>query len=753
LAQNSISIISFTPSSTYEQALGRAADRFGIEREYWDIWGKHHQAPPETISGVLGALGIDAADRERLDRAVEAHLLDEWSRLAPATLVASVNQPVLTLRTPAGYTGTVDIAVAWEGGGESRATVELAGAEVVERATIGGREFTAWRVKLPFPLGLGYHELTMATTGAETTRTRWILCPDRAYLPEPLDNGGRGGGIAISLYAIRSGRNWGCGDFTDLKGFVEWSARELEVSMVGLNPLHALANRVPYNTSPYLPLCAFYKNLIYLDVEAIEDFKTAAWAQRIVAGDRVQTEIRALRDTEFVGYERVQRLKLRVLRQVFRTFLDREYRRNTPRAQAFRHWVEREGTPLHTFAVYSALDAAIHRANPNIWLWCDWPDDYRDPHSEGTRRFAAEHWRSVLFFKYIQWQIDIGLEAASARAGELGMEIGLYHDLALATDRFGADLWAHRRFYANGCRVGSPPDDFAPGGQDWSFPPPSTTAHYDDGYRLFVESIRGNIRHGGALRIDHVMRFFHLFWIPDGQEAKNGIYVKDRHEDLLHILALESVRNHVLLIGEDLGTVTDEIRDTLARFGVLSYRLFYFERHQDGSFKRPAEYTHGALVSASTHDLPTLAGFWLHRDVDARYAAGVLPDEAAYRAQLEDRAREKQKILDLLWAERLLPDYYSRNAADIAELTGELHWAIVRFLCSTPAKLMLMSEEDLMKQVDQQNLPGTTAEYPNWRHKTRYTLEEMHAGGMPNAFAHMYRDCLRATGRARPMPT
>ncbi len=728
--------------------MARAADLFGIEREYWDIWGKHHVAPAEAIVSVLGSMGVDASTTESLDLAIETRLFNDWAKLVPPTLVASVNDPHITVRTPAEYRGSVTVQVTWEDRSTIGDTVELNGALETGRAIIRDCEYVERKIRLPFELRLGYHDLEVSIPGGGPAHTRWILSPDRAHFPEKLAGNGRASGISISLYGLRSEKNWGCGDFSDLAKFVEWAARDLRVSFVGLNPLHAIANRQPYNTSPYLPLCSFYKNLIYLDLEAMEDFRNSECARRIVTGARVQSEIRSLRGAEFVEYEKVQRLKLRVLKAVFRTFLQREYVQNTERAAEFRRYVEEEGEPLHTFAVYCSLDIAIHRANPDVWLWRDWPAEYRNPNSEETRRFASEHWRSVLFFKYIQWQIDLGLEAVQQRARELGLAIGLYHDLALATDRFGADLWAHRRFYVEGCRVGAPPDDFSPNGQDWSFPPPNAEAHYQDGYRLFAQSIRKNVRHGGALRIDHVMRFFHLFWIPDNLEAIKGLYVRDRHEDLVRILALESVRNQVIIVGEDLGTVADEIRETLTEFGILSYRLFYFERHQDGAFKLPGEYEPQALVSASTHDLPTLAGFWQNRDIEARRAAGMFSDDAGYYAQLYDRMKEKQKMLDLLFRTEMLPDWHPRNARDVPELTGDLHCAIVRFLASTPAALMLLSEEDLMKQQDQQNLPGTTEQYPNWRHKTRFTVEEMSSGQMPRDFSRMYRECLKSTGRA-----
>ncbi len=241
-----------------------------------------------------------------------------------------------------------------------------------------------------------------------------------------------------------------------------------------------------------------------------------------------------------------------------------------------------QGALLDAFAVFCALDETLHRRDRNVWVWTQWPEEYRDPESPAVRRFAQEHFRLVLFYKYVQWQIDQQLEKVQRLALRLGMPAGLYHDLALATDRCGADLWAHRRFFIEGCRVGSPPDDFAPGGQDWSFPPPNSEAHREDGYRLFAETIRRNARHGGALRIDHVMRLWRLFWIPEGMPPSAGTYVHERWEDLVRILALESVRGRFLVVGEDLGTVPDGLREAMERFGMLSYRLFYFEKGRTG---------------------------------------------------------------------------------------------------------------------------------------------------------------------------
>ena len=356
-------------------------------------------------------------------------------------------------------------------------------------------------------------------------------------------------------------------------------------------------------------------------------------------------EIEELRATPYVEYERVSALKMRFLKLGFVQFL-RERRSGSARMRAFEAFRQREGNLLEEYATYCALDEELHRQNPDLWLWTEWPAPYQDPCSAETQAFRKKRWRRVMFYQYLQWQIDLQLAGAQQWARDRHLSIGLYHDLALATDRFGSDLWAHRPFFVAGCRVGSPPDDFSPKGQDWAFPPPNSVRHREDGYRLFAESIRKNCRHGGALRIDHVMRLFRLFWIPDGVDATEGAYVRERNEDLVRILALESVRNQVVVVGEDLGTVEPSIRETLARFGILSYRLFYFEKNDRGEFRRSDEYPRQALVSSTTHDLPTLAGFWVGADITARRAAGIIDDEVQ-RAQFEQRRTEKQKMLDV----------------------------------------------------------------------------------------------------------
>ena len=733
-------------SDTFEQLLDRAAVLSGISPGFWDIFGKYHETTREAKRSILRAKGFDATDAASLEGSLAQQTIGEWDRLLPHSVVAGEAEALeFPVSVDAEWVGEpARFAVTTEDGTATEFTVSLADLPAAGSIGINGVTRVRKLARLPVQLPLGYHEVTATVRGDRAT-CRVAITPERAWTPEHLGHGGRAAGIAVSLYGVRSDRNWGCGDFTDLLEVIDWVADDLHAGFVALNPLHAIHNRRPFNTSPYLPNCVYYQNFIYLDAETIEDYPRSRRAQAFRQCAPTVTEIDELRRAPYVEYERVAALKLRFLKLLFVQFLS-ERRQGTARSRDFDAFVRREGDLLQDFATYCALDEHLHRRNPDLWMWPQWPEEYRDPDSAETRAFRKKHWRSVMFYQYLQWQIDVQLRAAQQKARDRRLALGLYHDLALATDRFGFDLWATRRFFVEGCRVGSPPDDFSPKGQDWGFPPPNSEQHRADGYRLFAESIRKNCRHGGALRIDHVMRLFRLYWIPEECDATEGAYVKELTLDFVKILALESVRNQVVIVGEDLGTVEPEIRETLARFGILSYRLFYFEKNQRGGFRRNDEYPLQSLVSSTTHDLPTLAGFWIGADIEARRAAGVL-DEGGVRAQFAARADEKQKMLDVLFELRLLPGHLPRYAGAYPELSGELHNAVIGFLAQTPSQLLVINQEDLTKETAQQNLPGTTWQYPNWARKMRFSLEELRSNREAQNYTAMCRNCILNSGR------
>jgi 4-alpha-glucanotransferase len=719
----------------YDAALHHAMELCGVQSDYWDIFGHQRYATHQTKAAILGALGIDCSSQQSLERCIGERLLAMASRVLPVCAVVGADG-LIDVHVPIEkQDARIQVEIRWEDGSSQNAEISLGVLHHVAEIDAGYRRWV--RMALPVstlcngPLKLGYHRVTARLD--DQTCEMWLIgTPERAWIPPVLEHGGKSAGLAVQLYGIRNARNWGCGDFTDLRDVASWAAA-LGTSFIALNPLHAIHNRRPFNTSPYLPFSLLYRNFLYLDVEKLPEFQQCPRAVRYFQSPGVQAELVALRAADAVEYERVAALKMRFLRRIFVHGI----RSGSIDRAELRRFIEREGEGLQRFAAYCALDEHIHRRNLDVWTFPQWPREFQDQGSPEVAEFRRRHARSIEFYCYLQWRIDQQAAEAQAAVRALGVSIGLYHDLPLATDRYGCELWGHGEFYVSGCRVGSPPDDFAPNGQDWGFPPPNREQHRASGYRHYVATIRAAVRHGGALRIDHVMRLFRLYWIPDAMDASSGAYVGDNWEDLIRILALESVRSQFFVVGEDLGTVEPWVRDALGRFRILSYRLLYFERGEWGRFKRPHEYPQQALVSTTTHDLATLAGFWTGTDIEARRNAGVMDDGGFHNARA-GRDHDKQRLLEALRDTHVLGD------GDYWQWSDQVRDACLAYLAQSPAMLLAINHEDLTGDPYQQNLPGTTAQYPNWSRKMRKSPQEMAASPATAAV----RELLRRTERS-----
>ncbi|HJY77081.1 MAG TPA: 4-alpha-glucanotransferase, partial [Burkholderiales bacterium] len=507
------------------------------------------------------------------------------------------------------------------------------------------------------------------------------------HQPELLAKGGRTWGFMVQLYGVRSQRNWGVGDFGDLKALVELAA-SLGAGVVGVNPLHAAY------VSPYSPSSRHALSTVYLDIEAIPEFAQCGEAQRLTQSRAFLARLLQLRKAELVDYDGVRAVKHEVLELLYACF-----RKDRARRRRFAEWQAKSSKELRDFALYEALREELGSGG-----WQSWPREFQTPGSVAVRRFEKQKLERVEFHAYLQWNARQQLDLAQRRAQELAMPVGLYFDLALGADRGGAEVWSDRAAYAAGASIGAPPDDFNPRGQDWGLPPYSPRALRAAGYRPFVELLRANMPQGGALRLDHVMALARLYWIPAGNKADRGGYVHYPLEDLLGLLAQESRRNRCMVIGEDLGTVTGELRKALNDAGVLSYRPLFFEKGADGAFSPPEAYPREALTCVSTHDLPTWRGFWDGHDLALRANFGLSVDVDKEKAQ-----REQDKAL--------LRAALERQGFDASAAGAHA------FLARTPSKLLMVQPEDVFELVEQANLPGTVDQHPNWRRKLPVSLE------------------------------
>ncbi len=549
--------------------------------------------------------------------------------------------------------------------------------------------------------------------------------PDHAYLPPALERG-RAWGFALNLYALRSPRNWGVGDFTDLQQFVRWSA-SVGADAVGVNPLHALHYLEPEAASPYSPTSRYHLNPLYIDVEAVPEYRSeAARALRErVASDGFVRTLEELRATTHVAYARVARAKWSALGALYDAF--REDR--SERAAAFRRFSETCGERLERFAVYEALGEYLGRGDGGARGWLGWPEEFRAAESESVRAWAAKHRRRVDYFKYLQWIADEQLAEAGNAARELA--IGLYRDVAVGVDVNSADVWGDRGAYVLDETIGAPPDALGPEGQNWGLPPPDPAAMIRDDGSAFRELLRANMSHAGALRLDHVMALLRLFRIPNGESAAAGAYVAYPFDELIAFAREESTLHRCLIVGEDLGNVPDGFRERMERERIFSYRLLLFEREPGGAFRAPAAYPPFALATGTTHDVPTLLGWATGRDIDVRENIAGLSRETAQRARVERRG-DADRLLEALAAEgELEPAALAALRRSIDDRTADaasfdaLVRGAYRYLAKTPSRFVLVQLDDACREREQMNLPGTVSEYPNWRRKSALDLGEI----------------------------
>ncbi|HET7371629.1 MAG TPA: 4-alpha-glucanotransferase [Gammaproteobacteria bacterium] len=534
------------------------------------------------------------------------------------------------------------------------------------------------------------------------------LPPAPAWRPESMQDEGRRWGIQVQLYGLRSARNWGIGDFTDLAELIAGAA-ELGAAAIGLNPLHALFPTRPDHISPYSPSSRLFLNPLYLDVEAVPEFTDCLTARRQVCSVAFQARLRELREAPQVDYRGVAEAKFTVLEELYDYFRKACADTSHPRHRAFREFQTERGGALRRFATFHALAEQTEAV-----AWRDWTSEWRDPNDDAVAAFVERRLARVEFHEYLQWQADWQLRAAAELAREAGMSVGLYADLAVGADPTGAEAWGHQQATVQGASVGAPPDQLNLNGQDWGLPPPDPLAWQAQAYAPFIELLEANMRHAGALRIDHILGLVRLYWIPAGASAKDGAYVRYPWHDLLAVLAAQSRHSRCLVIGEDLGTVPEGLREAMTDNGILSYRLLYFER-DDGGFRAPRDYPPEALAAVGTHDLPTLPGWWHSDDIALRDRLDLWPSREKRDDACAEREQDRAALMNALRDAHLISE---SEIPDEPPVT-----AIYRHLGDAPSRLLMVQLEDVLGQREQLNVPGTTDQYPNWRQRLPCTVD------------------------------
>jgi 4-alpha-glucanotransferase len=703
------------------EPLDRLAAYYGIEPAFTDIWGRRHEVSAATKRALLAAIGVPVATDAEIRASLERAETDAWRELLPPVAVAREREPLAaTLTLPAKPGGRLAWTVKTEDGRRRRGAAVLGELEVIDQRCIASRERRRLRLALPLTLPPGYHRLEVTVGQRAPAVMALIVTPARAFGPADLGVGQRSWGVTAPLYGLRSEQNWGIGDFADL-GALAQAMAGLGAGLLGVNPVHALFPALPERISPYSPSSRRFLNVLTISIEQALRLDWAADLAPSLAASRAELE--RLRAAPVVDYPAVARLKLRALEQLHRVFS--RCGPDHPAGTAFRAFQARSRPSLARQALFDALLERFAARQPAQAAWRSWPHGYRRPDGAAALAFAREQAERIAFFEFLQWLADEQLGAAQATARAAGMPIGLYLDLAVGVDPDGADAWAEQDVVASGVRIGAPPDDFSPKGQDWGLAPLAPHALRAQAYAPFIELLRQNMRHAGALRIDHVLGLRRSFWLPP-QRNVPGAYVRYPLSDLLGLIALESHRQRCVVIGEDLGTVPEGFRGTLTEAGLLGCRVLYFEQEGSGCFRRPAGYAQACLASISTHDLPTLRGFWLGRDIEWRERLGLFAEPLHAERERAERARLRKGLLRLLAAEGLLA-----SELDPDRPPTDLPWSVVqalhRVLARSSAQIVVMQLEDALSVAEQANLPGTIAEHPNWRQRLMVALEQLAA--------------------------
>ncbi len=589
------------------------------------------------------------------------------------------------------------------------------GQHIKGKATIN-RQTGCWSISEAMPQG--YHQITV-NYGSHIGHAHLIIAPTQCYTPGTTTPK-KMWGPCLQLYALKSERNWGIGDFTDLitviKKFAQWGA-----DFIGLNPLHALYPAQPESASPYSPSSRQWLNIAYIDVEAVIVQHGNGLLKQKLHQRNFQSRLQALRNTPWIEYDQVIPLKLDFLREIYAT---KYFEKDPLLFDAFTTFTTHGHTSLRQQAGFDALQHYFYQQGLDAWGWPAWPKDYQHYSATEVQAWIDEHPNEVEFYIYLQWVAAAQLEQAQILAKKQGMQIGLYRDLAVGAAQGSAEVWSMPDLFHLSLSIGAPPDPLGPKGQYWGLPPIDPQQLRAHKYLPFIELLRANMRSSGALRIDHVMGLLRLWVIPEQKSAADGAYVLYPIEDLIHILCLESQRNCCLIIGEDLGTLPEGLDKILENACIYSYRVFLFERAPDGGYFSPEHYPQQAMTVIATHDMPTLKGWWHCHDLTLGKSLGIYQDQQALQQLYHQRHEAKQAILNSLDGHDCLPEQVCRDI-NWAEMTPLFSEALHQHIARCASDLVGVQLEDWLQMDIPVNVPGTCTEYPNWRRKLNRNLEDI----------------------------
>ncbi|WP_144112845.1 4-alpha-glucanotransferase [Paraburkholderia sp. BCC1886] len=690
------------------------AQRAGFEVEWQDAHHQTRSVPEHTLAVLLERMGLPCANATQIRQSAAALEAETSGRKLPPLMTAQVGRgialPSAAVKSASHY------------------RIELESGSIID-----GR-FTAPKGEeaLLSPIDeAGYHTLVL-----NEQRVTLAVAPARCYTVADAwrtqhgENGGDADsageapplwGVAAQLYGLRRDGDGGIGDYTALAQIAAQSAKH-GAHALAVSPTHAMFSAEPNRFSPYSPSSRLWLNVTHIDPAAVFGEEAARAARDSARSDDTWSQLEAL---PLIDWPAAVTLKLKVLRALYEHFCSEDRAQDTQRALEFHGFCERAGRALEDHARFEALQAVQLSQPDGHGHWRDWPDALRDPRSPEVEAFADANRHEVDFHLFLQWLAAKGLSHAQHAASEAGMSVGLIADLAVGCDSAGSHAWSYRDDMLQGVSVGAPPDLFNQAGQAWGLTTFSPRAMRTQGFAAFIDMLRAAFAHAGGIRIDHILGLRRLWLVPEGESAANGAYLRYPLEDLLRLIALESWRHRAIVIGEDLGTVPPGFRERLDEHGIAGIRVLWFEGAHDGKgFKPPHEWDRNAVGTTTTHDLPTVAGWWRGSDITWRNKIGQTMARSDGRDAEAVAQEERAADRALLWqafqqAGVAAPD------VDTPPVDQPPVDEALAFVAATPGPLVTFPLEDLLALVDQPNLPGSIDEHPNWRRRMALSVDEM----------------------------
>lgn len=680
-------------------SLRRLAEAYGVAPEYWTAFGDEKVADPEALAFILRELGASLDADADVEAAADAALRERhkqiWLRTVEPCVVSWDGKGVHLLirheavRHEAPYAG----AVVFEDGHRLELSGRLCDLETVDQSEVDGAAYQQRRLAIDEQFPVGYHRVELEVDGQPCT-THVLSAPWTCFDDEP---GARRWGAFAPLYALRSARSdrFGGADFTDLRALLGWVA-DRGGRVVGTLPLLSTYLDEPCDYSPYAPVSKRFWNELFVDIGELPELERSAEARELLASDAFGFASRVLADADRVDYRGLMAHRRAVLELCARA----AFATDSPRREA----IDRFVAERPDVADYARFRAFGEQRGAD---WTRWPEAARD----GALAAADVDQDRYRYHVYVQFAAGQQLAALGALARERDM--GLYLDLPVGVHPSGYDAWREQALFVDGATIGAPPDALFIGGQDWGVPALHPERSRAQGHAYLRDSIRAHCEHAGVLRIDHVMGLFRLYWVPRGYGAKEGVYVHYPQNELYAIVSIESHRNRCVVVGEDLGTVPDQVREQMTAHGLHGMHVAQFALSSDASAAvgPPAP---GTVASINTHDTPTFAGFWQSKDTDDRIELGLIDDAAAF-AERAGRDQVRKALVDYL---------RTRESAGAGEDDQAVVEGILAELASSDAWLTLVTLEDLWLESDPQNVPGTSYERDNWRRKMRYAFDE-----------------------------